>query len=165
MNRMLAIVFFGLLAASAALIVATSAELPLRVASHFASGGRANGWQSRDSYVVWAVGFGVLVPCIVAIAVGWLPRLFPRFINLPHREYWLAPPQRAATLATLASFGYCVGALAALFALAVHFAVIDANAHAPPRLDEARFFTSMAVFAVALVVLIAVHWRRFRAPR
>ena len=66
MDRRWGIAFFVLLVASAAAIVTTSAELPPRVASHFVSGGRANGWQTLETYRVWMLGFGVGLPLVLA---------------------------------------------------------------------------------------------------
>jgi hypothetical protein len=165
MNRLLGFSFVALVVASAAVIVATSGALPARVASHFGVGGRPNGWQSLAEYRVWMLGFGVLMPVAVTALIAWLPHRFPRLVNLPHRDYWLDPARREATLGALSSFGYGVGILAVLFALAIHLLVVDANATAPPRLPEERVYALMGLFVTGLVVLIVVHYRRFRVPR
>jgi uncharacterized membrane protein len=84
-------------------------QMPRRMASHFAGDGRANGWQSREAFFVLTL----LVTSTSAI-VGFLaPRQIAARsnarINLPHRDYWLAPERRADTMrfisATMAWFG------------------------------------------------------------
>jgi hypothetical protein len=165
MNRLLGIAFMLLLVASTIVIVATTADLPARVASHFAGDGRPNGWQSLASYRVWMLAFGVLMPLFVTATIAWLPRRFPRLVNVPHKDYWLEPARRHATLRAHATFGYGVGILAALFALGMHFAVVDANATAPPALPTANVVALMIGFGVGLVALVALHWWHFRVLR
>jgi hypothetical protein len=165
MNRVLGIAFALLLGASTVVIVTTTADLPARVASHFAADGRPNGWQSLASYRVWMLGFGVLMPIVVTAMIAWLPRRFPRLINVPHKDYWLEPARRDATLRALATFGYGVGLLATLFALGIHLAVVDANATAQPALPTRNVIALMIGFGVGLVVLVAAHWWRFRIVR
>jgi hypothetical protein len=101
----------------------------------------------------------------VAVAVGWLPRRFPRMVNLPHKDYWLEPVRRDATLGALGSLGFAVGALTALFALGIHVTVVEANATVPPRLANEHFLPVLALFVGALIALIVVYHRRFRVLR
>mgnify|MGYP003483690588 CR=1 FL=1 len=70
MHRAASVVLAGLIACSAAIIVATSGSMPERVATHFAFDGRANGWMSRNAYA-WTMG--VLALMLVAGAVIWSP--------------------------------------------------------------------------------------------
>ena len=66
-------------------------QLPLRMASHFAVGGRVNGWQSREAFFAL-----ILLITSASALVGFVA---PRQIaaksnnrsNLPYRNYWLAP--------------------------------------------------------------------------
>ncbi len=71
-------------------------QLPDTVASHFDGRGMPNGFQSRAVFMSIMVG----VQALLGFAFGVVPRLLhllpPRMINLPHRDYWLAPahPER-----------------------------------------------------------------------
>ena len=65
MRRLVPLLFIALFAAGAAFIVATSGNLPERVASHFARGGLANGWMPREAYVSFILGAAVLVPFVL----------------------------------------------------------------------------------------------------
>ena len=108
--RRLAYVFFPvLLVAVTAYIVATTGSLPERVASHFGPDNFPNGWMPRASYLTLMLLFAVLFPVVLAVVVGFLPRVAAFTINIPNPDYWLTPQRREATLATLARAGMLAG--------------------------------------------------------
>ena len=121
MQRISSLLFLSLLIVVGAFIAATTGQLPARVASHFGPGDLPNGWMSRDGYLVFMLGFGLLLPPVVG-AIGWLPKIAPRAINIPHRDFWLAPSRRDATLAALAAHACWLGCLLVLFIAGTHYA-------------------------------------------
>jgi hypothetical protein len=129
--------FLAALAATAAFIFATASGLPDRVGTHFGPGGGADGWMTRDGYRLYMLAFVLLfVPFIVAM-VGVLPRVFPRAVNLPNRDYWLAPERREATFAFLAGHACGFGVLTLTLLAGVHWLLLDAN-RASPRGSRPR---------------------------
>jgi uncharacterized membrane protein len=73
-------------------------QLPDRMASHFDFYGRANGWQPKEAFflvlavvIVMTGVMGFLIPVVIAAAPT-------EFINLPRKDYWLAPERREETL-------------------------------------------------------------------
>jgi hypothetical protein len=162
MQRTSCPLFALLLIVVGAFITATTGQLPARVASHFGAGDLPNGWMSRDGYLVFMLGFGLLLPTIVVAAIGWLPRIAPRGINIPHRDYWLAPSRRDATLAALAVHACWLGCLLVLFIAGIHYAILEANASVPARLPADLFWMLMIVFLAALALWIGALFLRFR---
>src|SRR5262245_39910913 len=70
-------------------------QLPEQVASHFGVTGEANGWMGRSEYLIFMAAMGVGMALFI-IAICFLSRFFPAWmVNLPRREYWLAPGRRA----------------------------------------------------------------------
>jgi hypothetical protein len=165
MRRLLLPVFLVLLLADGVFIVATSSTLPERVASHFIHGGQANGWMPRESYVMFILGAAVLVPLVVATFIAWLPRAFPRAVNLPNRMYWFDPDRRDATFASLSTFAFAFGSVLSVLIAGLHWAVVQANARNPPVLAESAVNALLAAFAVAIVVWLIAWFLRFRRPR
>lgn len=91
-------VLLGVLLLAAVFVIVTSLELPPVVASHFALGGIANGFMSRQGYVVFMLIMMVGLVVVFELTTRAL-RLFPaRSFNLPNRDYWLAPERRDETL-------------------------------------------------------------------
>ncbi len=164
MHRLLSSVFVLLLAVVAVYIVMTTRALPDPVATHFGPANLANGWMSRDHYVVFMLAFATLLPIVIVGMIGWLPRILPRSVSIPNRDYWLAPPRRATTLASLVSFACLLGCLLAAFIAGVHFIIIEAAASVPPRLPTTLFWSLLGGLAASLALWIGAFRLRFRAP-
>ncbi|HEX4885934.1 MAG TPA: DUF1648 domain-containing protein [Casimicrobiaceae bacterium] len=166
MTRLASWLLAALVLCGLAFVAATAGALPPRVATHFGAGGMANGWMAREGYVAFALLLQLVLPVMLFLGVGWLPGRLGRFTNLPHREYWLAPPQRPVTLGWLRGLGATMGCAMALLASGLHAAILDANARTPPRLDEPLFLAGLVAFGVVIVgCVIAMHRRFRRAPR
>ncbi len=153
-----------MLLSAAGFILATVPNLPENVASHFGVGGAANGYMSRDGYQIFMLLFTIGLPAFMVTVIGSLPARYTKWSNLPHKDYWFAPEQRADSLAYLRQHAYWFGSLMVFFAAALHALVLDANARTPPHLAEVPFFVMMAVFLAGLSVWIVLLLRRFRKP-
>ena len=143
-------------------IVATTAGMPAAIASHFGLRHVANAWMSHGMYLLFMLGFGLMLPAIVAGAIAFLPRIRPDAINIPNREYWLAPPRRQETIDALSAHGAWFGCLLTIFIAGVHYVVLEANRSTPARLPAELFFTLLAAFGMVLAVWIGSLWLRFR---
>jgi hypothetical protein len=162
MLRTCSLLFAGVLIVVGWFVATTTSSLPGSVATHFGTGLLANGWMARDDYLVFSLAFSTLLPVFVAGVVGWLPRLFPKLVNVPNRDYWLAPERSAATLERLAVSGVSLGALLSIFMGGVHWVILQANAVVPPRLPAGAFWTVVISFLVLLTAWIGTLWTRFR---
>ena len=164
MRRFFLPLFIALAASGAAFIIATAGDLPTHVASHFGRTDQPNAWTPRDTYVAIMVGAATLLPLFLVILITWLPRIFPGAVNLPNRDYWLAPERRERSLATLADFGWAFGCLLTLFIVGVHWVVIVANTSVPAQLPDRPFQGLIAGFVAAMCVWTVALWLRFRHP-
>lgn len=68
-------------------------QMPPRMASHFAADGRANGWQSREGFFLLMLL--VSASSAVVVAPRQIAAKANARINLPNRDFWLAPERRA----------------------------------------------------------------------
>ncbi len=165
MNALPRLVFALTLVIVAALVYATAAGLPLRIATHFAAGGAANGFMTRDAYLVVMLCLTTLLPLALVVLVGFVPSVAASNIKGPQRDYWLAPERRAATLAWIGNHACWLGVLLALFLFAMHLLTVQANGVYPPRFSEAVFFPVLAAFVVGMAVWVARLYARFRPGR
>ncbi len=155
--------FVGVLAVAGSFVLLAGSSLPPVVAAHFARGGSANGFMSRGAYLTLMLGLVVFLPLLLVLLHSLLRHVPPRFINLPNREYWLAPERSAETLAFLQQQGAYLATLFAAFLCLVHWLVVRANGEQPPHLPEDLFAIGLALFLVTLAVWLGafvVHFRR-----
>ena len=164
MNRMLMALLLILVVTGVAIIAGTAGDLPARMATHFGPGGNANGWSTRETYVLAMIGLVVAVPLLLLALMVWLPRAGVCTGKLPNREYWMAPERRARTLDRLAGYAGVAGSLVIVLLVAVHFLVIEANSSTRPALPTGPFVTVMLAFAVAMIAWTVALTYGFRRP-
>jgi len=162
MAQLARLLFIVLLVVGAILISATTDQLPAQIASHFGAGGVPNGWMSRSFYLLFMLAFAVILPLVIVLAMGVLPRYRANAINIPNRAYWLDPVRRQATLDYLAAHACWLGSLMVVFITAIHFLLIEANATQPPRLPFQPFIAALVLFVVAMGLWLAALVLRFR---
>ena len=154
--------FLVVLASAAAFIWLTSRGLPEVVASHFVASGAANGFMPRAYYVGFMLLFAIALPA----ALAFLPVLNlnePNArLNVPNREYWLAPERREQTARILREHMARVGTLLVIFLAYVHWLVVRANELAPPAMSKPRIVGGLGVFILCLLLWARAFVVRFR---
>lgn len=120
-------------------LVFSASQLPDRVASHFNARGRPDDWMSRADYLRFMAIFGFVFPAFI-VGITSLFRLFPQGLNLPHRDYWLAPERRTDTYAYLHRVGLWFACLCLCFVIGLHFLTIQANQAPNAHLSNSRIF-------------------------
>jgi len=164
MSRTAPLVLAALVVAAVAIVAGTSSSLPETVATHFGSGGRANGFMTRTGYQLFYCSFIVFMTVVVYVATTWLPTRHPTLINVPNRAYWLDPARRDAALRAIRTFGVALAIALVVLLVAIHLLILEAHERTPATLAEGTFFGVLGGFVGVLAVLIALLVVRFRAP-
>jgi hypothetical protein len=151
-----------LLSCAAAYVLATAAFLPDPVASHFGPGGAANGSMPRTVYVVFMLLLVVGLPAFVVWASSAALARPGARINLPHRDYWLAPERREQSLAAIRTGMRQFAEMLVCFLCYAQALVVRANQVQPAHLDSAWFDAGLAVFFVVFLWWLRRFLRRFR---
>ena len=155
-------IIFGVIATAALAECALAyAQLPGRMASHFRASGAANGWMPKPAF--FAVYAAMI--CVSALVGFFAPRSIEGKssdrINLPNKEYWLAPERRDATFAFFRkSFAWYGCGLLLMLVLAMGLA-IQANFSAPPRMPAGPILSvivGFVLFNVAWVIGLLRHF-------
>lgn len=90
-------------------------------------------------------------------------RKTPRdYINIPHRDYWLADERLDETVSRLQSHCDLLGILLQGFFIALGVCVAAANLSEPVRLNNHMFLPILAIFLVSLLGWIARLYLAFR---
>ena len=144
----------GILVLMAGVVMATWAisrsidHVPLRLATHFDAGGKADGWMDRDRFRI-SMGAAMAALSLFLILVTLLIRHLPdRFINLPNRQFWFSPQRRDEAFAAILDFGMAAaGATLWLFSM-LYREVIRAN-----ETPGALFSPSWQVMTLSMLII------------
>ena len=136
------------------------------VASHFDQHGIANGWQAKRGFFDLFVAMSFL-PAFFVFGIAKIIALMPRqLINLPNKEYWPGPEQRAASMEFLSAwFAWFGCAVYGVIILAFDYAV-QTNLRSPYGPDRARLWYVLVLFAAFTLFGAIRFFSRFsRLPR
>jgi len=145
-----------------AYVLSSSGDLPANVASHFDIAGRPNGWMSRGSCVGFTLGLGILMPAFIVGMMAGAGRIPVSFINLPHRDYWLAPVRRQAALAILLRYSLWFACMNVLFVTGLQWLIVQANLpNQPPHLNGIGISLVTGGFLAGTAIWVALLLRHF----
>ena len=145
-------------------LIYAAGELPEHVASHFGFHGEANGWMSKEADLIFMAVIGLGLPSFV-IGLCYLTRYLPSWmVNLPHREYWLAPERRSGTAQYLLKHSIWFASLILAFMTWVHLLVVSANKQPSPQLSTSLLLAGLFLFLIGLGIWAWRLLRHFRSP-
>jgi uncharacterized membrane protein len=139
-------------------------QLPGIIASHFDARGVANGWQTKPAFFGVFVAMSALSVMIgfgLAAIIGAVPM---QLINLPNKQYWLAPERRTETLEYLkAYFGWFSCSLYVVMIVAFDYAV-QSNLHRDSPPGVSRLWFTLTGFMGFMIVWLIRLFARFGRP-
>ncbi|KAJ4459264.1 hypothetical protein PAPYR_4800 [Paratrimastix pyriformis] len=137
--------------------------LPDTVVTHWDAAGNPNGWGSKWGFVLICslVPLGLML--FMSLIGICLPKVPDDLINLPNKEYYLAPQNRSSTFNYIRiSFLQFSNALA-IYMLVVEFSCGMANYYS--WWPQAAFiWAPMGIFLAWMVFWVICLYRRFRRP-
>jgi uncharacterized membrane protein len=140
------------------------AALPAKIASHFGTDGQANDYMSKSSFALFYIGT-VLFQTVIFAGMGWLLRVLPDdSMNIPNRDYWLAPERKEATWERFAAQMHVFGIATTTFLFAVIHNVILANLNGSLKLGS-LFVVYLVLFLLFTVVWTVQMMRQWNLPK
>lgn len=154
-------IFTGLLGVAATIIMAR--YLPERVATHFSFSGAPNAWSSNLTNTIFFCAM-FLVMNLLFLAIPWLLRKLPvSLINMPNRDYWLAPERREQSVRRMGVYMAVFAVGMNLFMIAVESTTFAANRSMVP-LSPVSIIAIGAAFFIFMILWIIRFVRAFRLP-
>jgi len=138
-------------------------RMPQRMAAHFAADGHANGWQPRESFFFLSLLINALSAVITFFAPWQITSKTNARINLPNREYWLAPERREATMRYIASTMAWFGCGALFVLISGTFLALRANLAPDHRFNSEGMLTVIGAFLLSLMFLMVSFVRHFQS--
>jgi hypothetical protein len=149
---------------SVTFVIYSSYYLPISIATHFNVHNEPDGWMTRSAYVLLILTLLISIPSAISVGISILSKKFSRLINLPNRDYWLAPPRVNASLDFLAAHGHRLGRLVIVLMTGLHYVVLVANRAEPAALPQSWFIAMVLGFVLALGLWVLALYRRFPKP-
>ena len=138
-------------------------QLPSPMASHFGPSGKADGWMDKQSFAIFYVVL-VSVISLTWSSFGWLLKKTPNdMINLPNKEYWLAPERREQSLARMSRQLSVFGIATLAFLMAVMQTVFLSNLRGSDQLGS-LFFVYFAGFMLYTGIWTVQMLRDWKVP-
>jgi uncharacterized membrane protein len=141
-----------------------SDRLPERFATHFGVDGVPNGWMSHDgamtTYLAIVIGFNLLF-FLIALSLGALPS---SMVNIPNRDYWLAPERRDDTVRKMAARLSVFAVVLSAFLILVFHMTFQAAVNPRPVLPMSNIVPALGAFFVFLIAWIGSLLVGFRMP-
>lgn len=135
--------------------------LPDRVAIHFNLAGNPDAWASKTNYLI----LGVVVIGLMWLLFASIPALLKRApadtINIPDKDYWLAPENIDEFHDIFQGYMFFFGGLTQLFFLGIGVLVHKAQM-GQTGLPTGGMVALLAAFTVATIIWIVAMIRRFR---
>lgn len=157
----LALFYVGFIAS----VLLLAGRLPARVATHFNWQGQPDDWMDRSTHLIFITALGLLLPLFILgifAMTRWLPS---SMINVPHRNYWLAPKQRSETNAYLMRHALWLACGLLLFVGGINYLIVEANQNVPAQLASGPTMLLTVGFLLGVVAWsVALVWHFARVP-
>jgi len=142
------------------LLFSTVPDMPQRVAIHFNAEGEADNWAGRTTHALFIAGLPLLITALFA-GLAALTTRFPKLLNIPRRDYWLAPERLRFTAALMLRWLLWLACLITIFFGALHWIVLLANQTQPAKLSMSHLLPLVMHFLIACMIWTASLLMRF----
>ena len=137
-------------------------SLPARVATHFDLAGHPNGWSSREQLLSMTAVLTILLGCAI-VGARFIKSVSLDSLNVPNRDYWLAPERSDATLEALVAWLRWLLVFVFTFISTLASGGAHANLRAPIQFPTDTLLLIVGFLACVLVMIGWLVWR-FRLP-
>ncbi|HBO42743.1 MAG TPA: hypothetical protein DD670_02150 [Planctomycetaceae bacterium] len=138
-------------------------SLPPQVISQFDVRGQAIGSMGRNAFVTVYAGITLGTALVILLFAASLPRLPNSMINLPNKDYWLAPERKKASAAILSGMMVWFGNATLVLSIACFHACFAATLGraSPPWL----FPLILGIYLTYTLAWCICLIRQFRRPK
>ena len=165
LNRTAKYVFWAIVLLLAWQIFSAYPRLPEKMASHFNAAGKPNGWMSKQAFLRLDLFLVGILAFLFYFSGFFMNKIPTAFINLPNKDFWLAPERRDQSLRVIANFLLWLGNGTLIFVFVLQQHVIHYN------LNSGKYFVGIGawtptIFYISFVFLwtVALIWM-FRRPK
>lgn len=138
-------------------------RLPAIVPSHFDAAGIADGWMAKGPFLAFLAGVTVLYLGVFFVAVTLVRKTPESLINLPNKDYWMAPERAATTRRTVVRELFKMAAATQALHIVMTQLTVEVALGRRPGLGALWWLALAAYLGIMFWWAIALN-RRFRRP-
>ena len=140
-----AIVFIAVVIFAIVIPIIYYPKMPAQVASHFNASGNADGWSTRNSFLLIQIATTIFTALIFGIC-GFFVTKFPKsMMNIPNKDYWLSEEKKEETYILFQKFLFWFGSMTLGFVTLVFMEALRANLDGSKSMGE-NFWIYLGVF-------------------
>jgi hypothetical protein len=133
--------------------------LPDRIATHFGISGTPDAWGTKTAFFLWYA----VTTVFLASVLLWTPRMLSKIptalINLPNKDYWLAPERKDETIAYIGRGMLLFGSGTLLFLLDIIHQSFQVSMGQASSLNHV--WVTFAIYLAFCVFWTVALFRRF----
>jgi len=160
--RLPRLLYFFLLFAGLLMATYYYPQMPQRMASHFAADGHPNGWMLREPFFLILFVVAASSAMVAFFAPWQIAATQNARINLPNRDYWLAPERRDATMRYVAAMMGWFGCALLFVLISGIFLAMQANLAPGGRFNSEAMIAVLVGFLLFLLVWMVRFIRHFQ---
>jgi uncharacterized membrane protein len=136
-------------------------NLPDVVASHFDSAGKADGFMTKQNFVIFEIAFLILIVGEALLLPRLIEKIPDSLLNLPNKSYWLAAERRSETFRNIRNYFEWFSVLLLAFFITINQSVFRANI-ARENLSPIIIWIILSVFLALVIIWLIKFVRQFR---
>ncbi len=133
--------------------------LPEYVATHFNFSGLADRW-SPKIYLIFSLGSVMLLIILLIPGITILIQKFPKNINVPNKEFWLAPDRRELTMNIIDSYLLSIGNTTLALIVGSAQMIFQANMNKTVNMGSSFLFLVLG-FIIVTLTLVGIMIKKF----
>jgi len=142
-----------------ALAVQAWGALPLlsdKVVTHFGFSGKADNWSSKENFFWMQILLSLFIFLLLGSISLFLGKLSDSALNIPNKDYWLAPERRESTIGTVSFYLNIINASSLLFFFILFRDMIEINIQEKNSLGSSFWISFLTFMIFTLVISIRI---------
>jgi ammonia channel protein AmtB len=128
-------------------------------------GGRADSWAPKEINCLLFFGIDVLLFLLFWYSPALVMKTPAKWVNLPHKSYWLAEENKPLTRQKMESLMSEFGVAFFVYFFFISILTVDANLSDPVKLNESLFLAFLIIFLIYTVYWCIKFYKSFRVPK
>lgn len=137
-------------------------QLPDEVAVHFDIHVEPDNWSSKGAAIASYILIVVLMSALFAGLGPLLRKSDPKYINIPNKNYWLAPERRAESIQAMIDMMVWIGIATNVMLIGVFHLMFEANMRTPVGMSTGPLVGLIVGDLIATFVIMFLLVRRFK---